>query len=143
MFTVIGAGAVAVAAVQLPFGIVVVHVKLTLGAKPAGAGVGTVVKFPPNDPALFVTVAEAGSPVTAKSPPTPLNADVCMAPPAAAVSVPLSEPVAVGAKLTWIVHTPPAARPPAPPQVSGSLKLVLAVIVNTCAAGLVFVSVTV
>ena len=62
IFTVIGDGAVTVAAMQVPFGIVVVHVKLTPGVKPAGAGVGIVVTSAPNDPELLVTVTEPGSP---------------------------------------------------------------------------------
>jgi hypothetical protein len=117
---------------------VVVQAKVTVGAKPWGV----VVKVPWKLPALFVTVTEAGSDVTEKSPPVPLNVVVCMAPPAAAVSVPLSAPVVVGVKVTLIVQFAPAASPLAPPQLSVSPKLVLAVIVNTCMEAEVLVSVT-
>src|SRR5580658_266902 len=142
MFTVIGAGAVTVAAVQVPFGIVVAHMKLTLGAKPAGAGEGTVATFAPNDPELFVTVTEGGSPVTAKSPPAPLNVVCCMAPPEVTVSVPASAPVAVGVNVTLRVQVLFGGAPTLPLQMSFSPKLALGVTVNAIAAPLVFVSVT-
>lgn len=60
-------GAVVVGAEQLPFGIVVVQVKLTLGVKPVVA-----VKFALPLPELPVTLIEAGI-VTEKSPPLPLS----------------------------------------------------------------------
>jgi hypothetical protein len=61
-------GALVVGAVQLPFGTVVVQVKLTLFVKPLGVKASVALPLPE----LLLTAMDAGI-VTEKSPPEPVN----------------------------------------------------------------------
>jgi hypothetical protein len=127
-------GAVVVGAEQLPFGIVVVQEKLTLGVNPVVA-----VRFALPLPEPPVTVIEAGI-VTEKSPPFPVNCTVSFMPLEVTVRVPEAGPVAEGVKVTFRVHVPLAGTLPL--QLSLSAKPALAVAVKERAAALVFVNVT-